>query len=156
MWRRREHASPALSTAPQNSVTPSRPQNPVTSSRPTTTSAAQYILNDTSLAALVLAYGDRQLFFQANNGSIRSAVFTESENQWNLSTYFDLSSNPKSHTPLAATVYNSVESINDGDSSSLMTVSLENPQLSHAEFYTDWVAICFRKPYSRVRYLEPG
>ena len=81
------------------------PLNTVTTSNPKTTSAAQYILNDTSLAALFLDSGDRQLFFQDNNGSIRRAIRTASDEPWVISPHFNLSASSKKHTPLAATVY---------------------------------------------------
>ena len=74
-------------------------------SNPKITSAAQYILNDTSLAALFLDSGDRQLFFQDNNGSIRRASRTASDEPWVISSHFNLSASSKKHTPLAATVY---------------------------------------------------
>ena len=82
---------------------------PVTTSSPNLTSAAQYILNDTSLAALILASGDRQLFFQDNNGSIRRAIRTASDEQWAISPYLNLSASSKKHTPLAATAYSDDE-----------------------------------------------
>ena len=98
------------------------PSNAVTASNPKISSATQYILNDTSLAALTLPSGDRQLFFQDNNGYIRRAVRTASDGQWAISPGFNLSINSKTHTPLAATVYNSAEAGDAGyiDDSSTM------------------------------------
>ena len=71
-------------------------------SNPVITLAEQYILNDTSLAALILANGDRHLFFQDNTGLIRRAVRTASNNQWSTSPTLSVDSNAKNHTPLAA------------------------------------------------------
>ena len=85
------------------------PSNSVTTSNPKITSSAQYILNDTSLAALILPSGDRQLFFQDNNGSIRRAIRTASDEQWAISPYLNLSASSKKHTPLAATAYSDDE-----------------------------------------------
>ena len=74
---------------------------------PNITHAPQYILNDTSLAAVFLSNGDRHFFFQDNTGLIRRAVRVESNGQWttspNLNASADASSNPKRHTPLTAT-----------------------------------------------------
>ena len=71
-----------------------------------TISAAQLILNDTSLAALTLANRDRQLFFQDDTGLIRRLIRTASNNQWSTSADQNLSftSNPRSYTPLAVTL----------------------------------------------------
>lgn len=101
-------------------------------SSPNTTSIAQYILNDTSLAALVLPNGDRQLYFQDSSGSIRRAIRSASENQWTISpsldlnSYLDYLSNPRNYTPLSATVYNAIEVADDGYSRPSV-VSVENP-----------------------------
>ena len=78
------------------------PQNPANTSSPQSTNAIQYVLNDTSLAAIVLPGGDRHIFFQDNNGSIRRAIRSASENLWTISQSLNLSSTPKNHTPLAA------------------------------------------------------
>ena len=106
---------------------------PVITSIPNLTSAAQYIFNDTSLAALTPPNNDRQLSFQDNNGSIRRAIFTASANQWTISSYFDLSANSKKHTPLVATVYNTTEASKEGakDTSST-TVNVYEMYRSHS------------------------
>lgn len=88
---------------------PAAPQNPVTNSSPNSTSATQYILNDTSLAALVLPDGARHLFFQDNNGLILHAIHSVTEDQWTVHPSLDLHSSPKNHTPIAATVYSLTE-----------------------------------------------
>ncbi|KAM0799383.1 hypothetical protein BDR22DRAFT_910741 [Usnea florida] len=102
--RHREYGSHGLSTT-TNPPTPSptAPQNHTTEPISTT----QYILNDTSLAAIVLSDGDRHVFFQDSNGSIRHAIRSASENQWTISISLNLSSRPKNHTPLAANGYSS-------------------------------------------------
>lgn len=89
------------------------------SSSPNSTNATQYILNDTSLAALVLPDGDRHLFFQDNNGTIRRAIKSLTESQWTISPSLDLGSSPKNHTPIAATVYSWTELKDDGDRKSV-------------------------------------
>ena len=99
----------------------SLPAPPVTTSDPRITSSAQYILNDTSLAALGLPSGERQMFFQGNNGSIRRATRTASDEQWVISPYFYLSASSKQHTPLAVTVYNMDDSRADGTFSADVT-----------------------------------
>lgn len=90
---------------------------------PNITSNAQYILNDTSLAALILPNEDRQLFFSGNNGSIRRAIFTSSTEKWTVDPYIDLSVGSKLHTPLAVNIYNQNEAERAGyDPSSPITV----------------------------------
>ena len=73
--------------------------------------SAEYILNDTSLAALILSNGDRQLFFQDITGLIRRAVHTVSNGQWDTSPTLNFSTGPsgglpvpKNNTPLTCTV----------------------------------------------------
>ncbi len=68
---------------------------------PNQTATAQYILNDTSLAALALASGERQLYFQDNTGLIRQAVRGASSNEWGTGALLKFSSSIKNHTPLA-------------------------------------------------------
>lgn len=94
------------------------PQNPRPATSPNITHAAQFILNDTSLAALSLPNGDRQLFFQDSTGLIRRAIRTTSSSQWSTSPYLNTSTtvntstaqyvnapiSPKNYTPLAVTV----------------------------------------------------
>ncbi len=65
---------------------------------------AHNVLNDTSLAAVILANGDRHLYFQDNTGLIRYAVHTASINQWDTRPHLNVSlSTPKNRTPLAVT-----------------------------------------------------
>ena len=87
---------------------------PVPTSSPNLTSAIQYFLNDTSLAALILPSGARQLFFQDNNGIIRGAIRSASKNQWTISPDLNLSSNSKRNTPLAATIYDEPAAYHNG------------------------------------------
>ena len=93
------------------------PQTPQNTSNPNIIQAEQFILNDTSLAALVLPNGDRQLFFQGNTGLIRSAIHTTTDNQWSMGPNISASSNAKKYTPLA------VDSILEKNNSSLVLVS---------------------------------
>ena len=83
-------ASPSVSNSPTPRIS-------------TNVSTAQTILNDTSLAAVILANGDRQLYFQDNTGLIRYAVRTASTNQWDTSPHLSFNSSAKNHTPLAVT-----------------------------------------------------
>ena len=116
-WRHRERSSELPSStircAPckdsissqAHTYSPSVPQNH------SSTPAPQYILNDTSLAALSLANGDRQLFFQDNSGVIQRAVRSASNGQWstrlrlNITTSAKTQPQPKINTPLALIVY---------------------------------------------------
>ncbi|CAD6586035.1 MAG: hypothetical protein ASARMPREDX12_002178 [Alectoria sarmentosa] len=113
IWRHREHASHKSSTV----INPPAPQSH------NITPAAQFILNDTSLAALSLSNGDRHLFFQDNTGRIRRTIRTESNNQWSTSLYLNLSSNPKNYTPLVATAYEGLEAAGKGAEIGLLYVS---------------------------------
>ena len=61
-------------TASTNKVSPRTPPKPVNSS------LTQQIIDDTSLAATVATNGDRHLFFQAPQGTIRRMICTA--NQW--------------------------------------------------------------------------
>ena len=77
------------------------PQTPQNTSNPSITRDEQYILNDTSLAALVLSNGDQQLFFQDNTGLVRSAIRTTTDNQWSIGPNISVSPNAKKYTRLA-------------------------------------------------------
>ena len=59
---------------------PSTPDSP-TPRTPTNASTAQYILNDTSLAAAILPNNDRHLYFQDSIGRIRYVIRTASTDQ---------------------------------------------------------------------------
>ena len=96
------------------------PQNPQNTSSPNVTRAEQYILNDTSLAALVFTNSDRQLFFQDNTGLIRSAIRTAADNHWSMGPNISVSSNVKKYTPLA------VDSISENTSSLVSIQKLKN------------------------------
>ena len=63
----------------------------------------QQILNDTSLAATVLANGDRHLFFQDPRGVIRRVIRTASATQWNLDQMNIPILDARSATPMAVT-----------------------------------------------------
>ena len=60
------------------------------------------ILNDTSLAAAASFEGNRHLFFQGFNGSIRHATFGQSINSWlTQSDYVYTNTTPRMHTPMS-------------------------------------------------------
>ena len=61
----------------------------------------QQIINDTSLAATVLANGDRHLFFQDPQGAIRRVIRTASATQWNLEPIPIPILDARSATPMA-------------------------------------------------------
>ena len=85
-------------------ASPSAPTSP-TARPPTNASTAQYILNDTSLAAVILPNNDRHLYFQDSTGRIRYVIRTASTNQWNTSPDSNITASAKIHTPLAATAF---------------------------------------------------
>ena len=61
------------------------------------------ILNDTSLAAVTTAEGNRHIFFQDINGSLRHNAFDQSSNKWlNGTDYVESDSPPRNLTPIAA------------------------------------------------------
>ena len=85
----RSHVSSPVQTA-------SAPQSPI----PTPT--IETILDDTSLAATILANGDRHVYFQDSAGLVRWAT-RSSSGQWHVSPKSNISSDPQDRTPLAAT-----------------------------------------------------
>lgn len=93
-WRRHQH-SPHNSSSILNDTHPNLNH--------TSSVALGPILNDTSLAALVLANDYRYLFFQDNTGLVRAAIRTPPNGPWSTSADFNVTSNAKKHTPLAAT-----------------------------------------------------
>lgn len=112
---------------------------------------------------MILENGDRQLFFQDSNGSIRRAIRT-ANNQWNTSLHLKvgtiLPSNvnlslpsednlqtPKRNTPLAVTVSNFL-----GDYEVLIK-STKFDVFAHAEFYLDYCILRFSKRYSNFSRL---
>lgn len=80
---------------------------------PINASTAQYILNDTSLAAAILPNNDRHLYFQDSTGRIRYVIRTaitdqwslSPADQWNLSPDSNITASAKNHTPLAVTAF---------------------------------------------------
>ena len=92
-------STPDSPTAPTSTApTPTAPT-------PTNASTAQYILNDTSLAAAVLPNNDRHLYFQDSTGRIRYLSRTASHSQWSTSPDSSISASAKNHTPLAVTAF---------------------------------------------------
>ena len=83
---------------------PSTPDSP-TARTPTNGSTARHILNDTSLAAVILPNNDRHLYFQDSTGHIRYVIRTASTNQWSTSPDSNISASAKNHTPLAVTAF---------------------------------------------------
>ena len=59
------------------------------------------ILDDTSIAALVLPNGDRRLFFQDRSGVIRQAFGSSSSEEWRADISYIVASNARNHTPIA-------------------------------------------------------
>ena len=58
------------------------------------------VLSDTGLASVVGSNGDRRIFFQDNNGTIRQAVFHDGK--WAASISYTITNDAKANTPLAA------------------------------------------------------
>ena len=118
VWRHREHSShesfPASNKSSPNVRCDLGPDpvsffaylhSRLTSQLNSITPTAQFILDDTSLAAIYYSDGTRYLFFQDPTGLIRSVVRTD--NQWstkNLNLATGL--NAKNCTPLAAIAAN--------------------------------------------------
>ena len=61
----------------------------------------QQIINDTSLAATILANGDRNLFFQDPQGVIRRVSRAASATQWILDTVRISIEDARNFTPMA-------------------------------------------------------
>ena len=130
IWRHREHSShnlfPASNKSSPNIRCVVRPDpgllfwaylcNPLTSHNHSITPTAQFILNDTSLAAVSDSDGNRYLFFQDPIGLIRGVIRTD--NQWSTNLNLGTSSNAKNYTPLAAIALNDYE-LNGGESSTV-------------------------------------
>ena len=66
---------------------------------------SQFILNDTSLAAVSDASGNRHLFFQDTTGLLRGMKYNSHSDQWSASLNMGTNSSAKNYTPLAATQY---------------------------------------------------
>ena len=113
VWRHREHSSdksfPASNKSPPNIRCDVAPdpvlfsaylRSPLTSYYNSTAPTTQYILDDTSLAAISSSDGNRYLFFQDPTGLIRTVVRTN--NQWRANLNPATGLNAKNYTPLAA------------------------------------------------------
>lgn len=59
-------------------------------------------MNDTSLTALISANGDRYLFFQDSEGSIRQTIHTANASQWIVDPNPVSNSDARTLTPMAA------------------------------------------------------
>ena len=123
IWRHREHSShksfPASNKSPPDIRCDVGPhpvlfsaylRSPLTSNFNSSTPTTQFVLNDTSLAAISNSDGNRYLFFQDPTGFIRSVVRTN--NQWSTNLNVATGLNAKNYTPLAAIGANSSR---DGD-----------------------------------------
>ena len=132
VWRHREHSSdksfPALNKSPPNircdvGLDPvlfsAYLCSPLTSHYNSSTPTTQYILDDTSLAAISSSDGNRYLFFQDPTGLIRTVVRTN--NQWSTNLNPATSLNAKNYTPLAAMAANS-SSDGFGDSQGVQNI----------------------------------
>lgn len=117
IWRHREHSSHELFPASNKSSPNIRCdvgpdpvlflaylRIPLTSHYDSITPSAQFILDDTSLAAISSSDGNRYLFFQDPTGLIRSVVRTD--NQWSTNLNLATGLNAKNYTPLAAIAAN--------------------------------------------------
>lgn len=104
--------------------------------------AVQVILNDTSLAVVSLANGDRQLFFQDNSGFIRSTVRNAINNQWSTSADQNLTfnSNPKNFTPLAVIV-NDLSSVMIKTSTVLVQTKFPRLSCITSQKATSWIQV---------------
>ena len=78
--------------------------SPPTPQKPLNSSVTQTILNDTSLAAAGLTNGDRHLFFQGAEGSLRRIVHTAATSQWILDKTPILVSGVRDLTPMTVHV----------------------------------------------------
>ena len=78
-------------------------KSPTTPHKPFNNSVMQTIFNDTSLAAASLLNGDRHVFFQGADGSLRRIVRTAATSQWILDKTPVVISDARYLTPM--TVY---------------------------------------------------
>lgn len=94
----------STSPTPASSTSTPSSSNSTTSVQPTSTSGTltNGVLSDTSLAAITTSEGNRHVFFQDFNQSLRHAVFAQSANTWlNGADYISTSPLPRNLTPIA-------------------------------------------------------
>ena len=72
------------------------------------------ILNDTSLAAALLTNGDRHLFFQGAEGSLRRVIHTAATSQWILDDTPIVTSDARHLTPMAVHTQGAPEALQVG------------------------------------------
>ena len=74
-------------------------------------------MNDTSIAAVTLPNLDRRVFFQEASGIIRLAMFSEKGQAWasETTTDFQVVTNAKNNTPLAAVYWPNGSSVHTND-----------------------------------------
>ena len=102
------HINQVQSSYKSNSSThhysPRAPHDPKSTTNPNITQPAQYILNDTPLAAVSHANGDRQLFFPDNTGLVRRAYRTASNSPWSTNSSLSIDTTAKNYRPLAVSL----------------------------------------------------
>ena len=92
--------APPLFPAFTTTSTPTSVPTPTTT--PSPIQPINGAMNDTSLAAIQLADGNRHPFFQDLNGTLRRAVFSKILNEWQDSVDFIIPNRtPRNNTPLA-------------------------------------------------------
>ena len=126
-------------------LSPPAPQDPKSPPSPIITQPAQHILNDTSLAAVSLANGDRQLFFQDNTGLIRRAYYTASNSEWSTESSLSINTTAKNYTPLAVTVTQACS----GCATQVVIKASSFIVLTQTNFYVDYTILYLRKPYPK-------
>ena len=100
--------------------------------------SSHLISEATSLAAVIFANGDRQLFYQDNTGSFRRVSRTPSGNQWYTSSVLDSNCNLKSLTPLVVTFI-------EGSNGFPPQVPIKSHPIHHpllANVHVDYAVLC--------------
>ena len=104
------HEEAASTVASTTILITSAASNPASSPTSTSTSSPSSvpalphsIINDTSLAAVTALNGDKHIFFQAANGSLRPTVFGQAASSWATEADFiTTGSLPRNNTPIVA------------------------------------------------------
>ena len=84
------------------------------------------------MAALILANGDRQLYFQDITGRIRWGVRTVSNSQWNTSPSFNISSGPTAGFPVPKNNTPLTYVLSEGDDRTSVLIKARNHQFLYA------------------------
>ena len=101
--------------------------SPAISLKPATSSLAQQIIDDSSLAATLATNSDRHLFFQAPRGSIRRMIYTANEAQWIADPNPIAVSDAKMLTPMAVSTLTALKAVNSSEQLISDTVTLSLP-----------------------------